>query len=158
MMETKLGLRFRCCRLARLVGCPFVGNVADGAAAVAVVPGVGVHHPCKEETLENVVPDNHLHNRSHRAVEDLEDRVGIHSHTRDDGERGILLEEDIHEKTEAAIHNHSVGEPHTKDMMGIPAEPPRSLVVAGRDILPCPSMDLDGHEDQEATWVDIRPA
>jgi hypothetical protein len=46
MMETRLGLRFRCCRLAWLmVGYPFVGNVVNGVAAVAVVPGVGVHHP-----------------------------------------------------------------------------------------------------------------
>jgi hypothetical protein len=87
----------------------------------------------------------------------VEDPVGIRSHTRDDGEGGILLQEDIHE-TEAAIHNHSVGEPHMQDMAGILAEPPRILTVVGRDILPCPSMDLDGREDQEATWVDIRPA
>jgi hypothetical protein len=87
----------------------------------------------------------------------VEDPVGIRSHTRDDGEGGILREEDIHE-TEAAIHNHSVGGAHMKDMAGIPAEPPRILTVVGRDILPCPSMDRDGHEDQEATRDDIRPA
>jgi hypothetical protein len=86
----------------------------------------------------------------------VEDPVGIRSHTRDDGEGGILREEDIHE-TEAAIHNHSVEGPHMKDMAGIPAEPPRILAVVGRDILPCPSMDRDGPEDQEATWDDIRP-
>lgn len=139
------------------MGCPFVGNVVNGVAAVAVVPGVGVHYPCKEEMLEIVVPDSLLHNRSHRVVEDPEDQVGIRSHTRDDGEGGILREEDIHE-TEAAIHTHSVGEPHMKDTAGIPAEPPHILAVAGRDILPRPSMDLDGPEDQEATSVDIRPA
>jgi hypothetical protein len=45
MMEMRLGLRFRCCRLPWLVDYPFVGNVVDGVAAAAVVPDVGVQHP-----------------------------------------------------------------------------------------------------------------